>query len=114
MAAVGCAIMDAVLAPGFLADVVRSGDRLTQGLRALSARHSLGEVRGRGLLVALDLGADIAPKVVEMAMIAGVLLNGPRPNLLRFMPALNVTDAEIDTLLKVLEDLLRVQSRKSA
>jgi len=114
MAAVGCAIMDAVLEPGFLAGVVRSGERLTQGLRALSARHSLGEVRGRGLLVALDLGADIAPKVVEMAMIAGVLLNGPRANLLRFMPALNVTDAEIDTLLKVLEDLLRVQSRKSA
>lgn len=107
MAAVGCAVMDAVLAPGFLDGVERSGERLTRGLQNLSARFGLGEVRGRGLLIAMDLGADISGKVVEMGMIAGLLLNGPRPNLLRFMPSLNVTDQEIDTLLRVLEDLLR-------
>jgi acetylornithine/N-succinyldiaminopimelate aminotransferase len=107
MAAVGSAVLDAVTAPGFLADVERKGALLTQGLEQLSAKFGLGEVRGRGLLIAMDLKADIAPKVVEMGMIAGVLLNGPRPNLLRFMPALNVTEPEIATLLKVLEDLLR-------
>jgi acetylornithine/N-succinyldiaminopimelate aminotransferase len=107
MAAVGAAVMDAVTAPGFLAGVQARGAMLTQGLRQISAKFDLGEVRGRGLLVAMDLKADIAPKVVEMGMIAGLLLNGPRPNLLRFMPALNVTEQEIGTLLKVLEDLLR-------
>ncbi|MCP3952826.1 MAG: aminotransferase class III-fold pyridoxal phosphate-dependent enzyme [Desulfobacterales bacterium] len=55
MAAVGCAIMDAVLEPGFLEGVDAAGTYLIKGINALSQRYRLGEVRGRGLLVALDL-----------------------------------------------------------
>ncbi|HKB81981.1 MAG TPA: acetylornithine transaminase [Burkholderiales bacterium] len=106
MAAVGCAIMDAMLAPGFLQVVFARGTYLMSGLSALSQRHDLGEVRGRGLLVALDLVKDIAPKLVELARDAGLLLNAPRPNLLRFMPALNVSNAEIDAMLATLEEML--------
>jgi acetylornithine/N-succinyldiaminopimelate aminotransferase len=36
----------------------------------------------------------------------GLLLNSPRPNLLRFMPALNVTIAEIDQMIAMLSDVL--------
>lgn len=107
MAAVGSAIMDAVLAPGFLQGVNDRGAQLTRELKALSARRSLGEVRGRGLLVALDLKHDIGSKVVELARDAGLLLNAPRPNLLRFMPALNVSQEEIDTMLATLDAVLQ-------
>lgn len=106
MAAVGCAILDVLLSPGFLESVQARGAHLMNGLSALSARHNLGEVRGRGLLVALDLRQDIAPKVVELARDAGLLLNAPRPDLLRFMPALNVSNEEIDTMLAGLETIL--------
>ena len=106
MAAVGCAILDVLLSPGFLESVQARGAHLMNGLSALSARDNLGEVRGRGLLVALDLRQDIAPKVVELARDAGLLLNAPRPNLLRFMPALNVSNEEIDTMLAGLETIL--------
>ncbi|HEX9450922.1 MAG TPA: aminotransferase class III-fold pyridoxal phosphate-dependent enzyme, partial [Burkholderiales bacterium] len=106
MAAVGCAIMDVMLAPGFLQAVQARGAYLMKGLSALSGRHGLGEVRGRGLLVALDLKRDIAPKVVDLARDAGLLLNAPRPNLLRFMPALNVSNEEIDAMLAGLEAML--------
>ena len=106
MAAVGCAILDVLLSPGFLESVQARGAHLMNGLSALSARDNLGEVRGRGLLVALDLTQDIAPKVVELARDAGLLLNAPRPNLLRFMPALNVSNEEIDTMLAGLETIL--------
>jgi len=57
-------------------------------------------------LVALDLKRDIAPKVVDLARDAGLLLNAPRPNLLRFMPALNVSNEEIDAMLAGLEAML--------
>ena len=107
MAAVGCAIMEAILAPGFLESVGDSGAYLMNNLSALSARHDLGEVRGRGLLVALDLKKEIAPKVVEIARDNGLLLNAPRPNLLRFMPALNLSREEIDIMLAMLEDVVR-------
>ncbi|HEX7811577.1 MAG TPA: acetylornithine transaminase [Burkholderiales bacterium] len=107
MAAVGSAIMDVVLAPGFLQCTRDHGGHLTEGLSAISAERGLGEVRGRGLLVALDLKHDIGPKVVELAREAGLLLNAPRPNLLRFMPALNVTKGEIDTMLSTLDRVLQ-------
>jgi acetylornithine/N-succinyldiaminopimelate aminotransferase len=107
MAAVGCAIMDAMLGSGFLDGVEQRGAHLRNGLAALSARHALGAVRGRGLLAALDLKRDVAPKIVECARDGGLLLNAPRPNLLRFMPALNVSSDEIDAMLAMLDDLTR-------
>ncbi len=103
MTAVGSAVMDATLAPGFLDHVNAMGERITAGLRALSARHGLGEVRGRGLLIAIDLGQDIAGKVVDAARDEGLLLNAPRPNLIRLMPALNVTAEEVDAMLQITE-----------
>jgi acetylornithine/N-succinyldiaminopimelate aminotransferase len=106
MAAVGCAVMDAVLAPGFLATVRERGAYLAHGLSALSERCGLGEVRGQGLLLALDLKRDVAARVVELARDDGLLLNAPRPNFLRFMPALNLTTGEIDTMLAMLERAL--------
>ena len=107
MAAVGCAIMDTMLKPGFLKNVLAGGAYLMDKLFALSARHDLGEVRGRGLLVALDLKRDIAARMVEIARDDGLLLNAPRPNLLRFMPALNLSQEETDGMLLTLEGVLR-------
>ena len=74
------------------------------------ARGALGDrggVRGQGLLLALDLRRNIAGTVVELARERGLLINGPCPDALRFMPALNVTDAEIDRMLAILGTVLR-------
>ena len=62
MAAVGCAVIEEVTKPGFLARVTQAGEHLTNRLHALSRKHGCGEVRGKGLLLALDLGRDIAPR----------------------------------------------------
>ena len=107
MTAVGCAVMQALLAPGFLDEVARKGKYLRLRLEQLSAKHSLGEVRGEGLLQALELGSDLGPLLAERAREAGLLLNSPRPSVLRFMPALNVGDAEIDTMIAQLDALLQ-------
>lgn len=106
MAAVGCAVMHAVTAPGFLERVTQAGERLANGLRTLSRRHGGGEVRGRGLLRALNLKRDVAVEVVERALSQGLLLNAPRPDSLRFMPALTVSDEEIDRMLDILDGVL--------
>jgi acetylornithine/N-succinyldiaminopimelate aminotransferase len=106
MAAVGCAVIEAVTQPGFLARVAQAGEQLTKRLHALSARHGCGEVRGMGLLLALDLKRDIAPDVAALAMQRGLLLNAPRPDSLRFMPALTVSDVEIDRMTDILDSVL--------
>jgi acetylornithine/N-succinyldiaminopimelate aminotransferase len=107
MAAVGCAVIEAVAAPGFLASVAQSGQVLTQHLQALSQRHGCGEVRGKGLLQALDLRRDVAPQVAALALQRGLLLNAPRPDTLRFMPALTVSEAEIAQMADLLDGVLR-------
>lgn len=103
MTAVAEAIVDTVAAPGFLDHVGAMGAHLTQRLTEVAAQTVGGNgVRGRGLLLALDLGRAIGPAVVEAAMRRGLLVNSPRPHLLRFMPALNVTAAEIDEMAEIL------------
>ncbi|HEY2617348.1 MAG TPA: acetylornithine transaminase [Acetobacteraceae bacterium] len=106
MAAVGCAVLEAVTQPGFLARVTQAGEHLANRLDMLSVRHGCGEVRGKGLLRALDLQRDIAPQIAARAMERGLLLNAPRSDSLRFMPALTVSDAEIDRMVDVLDGVL--------
>jgi acetylornithine/N-succinyldiaminopimelate aminotransferase len=107
MTAVGCTVMDKILEPGFLDGVVSRGLYLHAILNGLSDRLDLGEVRGRGLLTALDLKRDIAPAVTDKARDAGLLLNAPRPGILRFMPALTVSTDEMDSMVSILENTLK-------
>jgi acetylornithine/N-succinyldiaminopimelate aminotransferase len=105
-AAAGLAVLGAVTAPGFLARVVERGDRLKAGLAALGAASGIVEVRGRGLLIGARLQTPCAERVRDAAYELGLLVNAVRPDTLRFMPALNVTDDEIDAMLALLEQAL--------
>jgi acetylornithine/N-succinyldiaminopimelate aminotransferase len=109
MTAVGIAVAEELLAPGFLQSVKDKGNYFKDALLELSAKHGLQGERGEGLLRALKLGSAIGPKIVDAARDLapiGLLLNSPRPDLLRFMPALNVTTGEIDQLISMLSDVL--------
>ena len=107
MAAIGSAVVETVRRPEFLAAVTANGDYLAQRLRELSRALCHGEVRGRGLLLALELKGKDAGKIARAAMDRGLLINAPRPDTLRFMPALNVTRDEVDRMLFRLEAALR-------
>ena len=100
--AVGCAVLELVNTPSFLAGVRETGAYLADRLRALSAECGHGEVRGRGLLLALALGHGEAQKIADGARERGLLINAPRPDSLRFMPALTVSRDEIDRMIELL------------
>ena len=106
MCAAGLAVLERVAAPEFLKSAADSGLFLAGELQRLSARHGLGEVRGRGLLLALDLKHPIGVSIVAQALENGVLLNSPQPDALRFMPALNVTREEITEMIEGLDAIL--------
>jgi acetylornithine/N-succinyldiaminopimelate aminotransferase len=95
MCAVALAVLDTVSQPAFLAHVQAMGALLREGLLTLSQRWGLGEVRGEGLLLALELGCDRAPAVVHACRERGLLVNAARAHCLRLMPRLNSTQAEI-------------------
>ena len=86
---------------------METGAYLAKRLEKLSAEHGLGPVRGRGLLLALDLGQPSGGDLVTLAREAGLLINSPRPDSLRFMPALNISRAEIDAMIEILGSVLR-------
>jgi len=106
MCAAGLAVIEEIGKPAFLKAASDAGLYLESELQRLSARHGLGEVRGRGLLLALDLKLPIAISIVAQAFEAGLLLNAPRPDTLRFMPALNVTREEIAEMIGSLDAIL--------
>jgi acetylornithine/N-succinyldiaminopimelate aminotransferase len=109
MTAVGLAVLETLLAPGFLEEVAAKGEYLAAGLRTLNDEFGLMGERGAGLLRALALADEAAPAIVTSARERapeGLLLNAPRPNLLRFMPALTVSRDEIAQMLDMLRILL--------
>ena len=106
MCAAGLAVLQRVSDPDFLKSVVDTGLYLESELQRMSARHGLGDVRGRGLLLALDLKHPIGASIVAQAFEDGVLLNSPQPDALRFMAALNVTREEIVGMIDCLDTIL--------
>jgi len=110
MTAVGISVIEQLLAPGFLAEVEAKGQYLRGLLLVLSQELGLEGERGEGLLRALKLGRDIGPEIVERARQlepVGLLLNSPRPNLLRFMPALNISREELALMVKMLKQVIQ-------
>jgi acetylornithine/N-succinyldiaminopimelate aminotransferase len=80
-----------------------AGARLT---RALEQIPGVIAVRGRGLLLAAVLDRDVAPMVVRTALDAGLIINAPRPDVLRFAPPLLVSEAEIDSAATILGQVM--------
>jgi acetylornithine/N-succinyldiaminopimelate aminotransferase len=108
MTAVGYAVVQEISRPDFLVRVNGSGIYFEAKLKALSRELGLGEVRGKGLLLALELNRPIASCVVDAALDLGLLINAPRPSVLRFMPALNVSRAEMDLMTEILRAAIQV------
>ncbi|MEX5589314.1 aspartate aminotransferase family protein [Pseudomonas urmiensis] len=99
MSAAGLAVLRTVLEPGFFEHVQDSGRHLREGLSRLAGRYGQGEVRGQGLLWALQLQEDLAQELVEAALHEGLLLNAPQADVVRFSPALTVNKGNIDEML---------------
>ena len=72
----------------------------------MSKFEIISEVRGMGLLIALEFSMDIAADMITECNKNGLLVNAVRPNALRFMPPLTVTEDEIDQAINKLQKSL--------
>jgi len=104
VASAALASLDLIDDPELLRRVRELGARLCDGLRAIEA---VREVRGRGLMVGVDLvaGAD-APELVLRLLEQGLVVNAPGPQTLRLLPPLIVSEAEIDAALEIIAGVL--------
>jgi len=112
--AVGNAVLDVVLAPGFIEQVSVLGGRLKQELIALQARHKdvISEIRGHGLMLGIALNVPITV-FITVAREERILLIPAAENVARVLPPLVVTEVEITEAISRLEAAcLRLKSRE--
>jgi len=83
------------------------GQYLTNRLEELKAKFDfIVEVRGRGLLKAMEFNNEIADSLVMACLEKGLLVNRVKPNALRFMPPLIIGEPEVDQAKGILEEVL--------
>ncbi len=102
--AAAIAVLREVLAQDLPARAARLGGYFRERLEALRARcPAIVEVRGHGLLLAIEFDREMAQDVLDALFARGVLVNAPKPTALRFMPPLVITEAEIDRAVDTLQ-----------
>jgi acetylornithine/N-succinyldiaminopimelate aminotransferase len=90
------------------AQAKRLGNYFMTQLEGLKQQFdSITDVRGRGLLIALEFNQEIGDKLQLACIDKGLLVNRLKPNAVRFMPPLIITEKEVDKALVILRDALK-------
>jgi 2,2-dialkylglycine decarboxylase (pyruvate) len=119
-AAVGVTVLDVVERDGLVEQAIARGDRLRSGLLSLQQKFEcVGDVRGRGLLLGLEVvtdrqtkapGFELGAEIMEAAMRRGLSMNIVKlpgmGGVFRIAPPLTVSVAEIDRGLEIMSDAL--------
>ncbi|KAI9238768.1 acetylornithine aminotransferase [Podila verticillata NRRL 6337] len=104
----GCAVASSVLRrinnPEFLDNVNRNGEHFKQQLESIESTL-IKEVRSKGMIHGLQFTVDPAP-LVALARERGLLIITAANNTVRFVPALNISKAEIDQGMEILKQAI--------
>jgi 2,2-dialkylglycine decarboxylase (pyruvate) len=124
-AAVGVTVLDVVERDGLVAQAIARGNQLREGLLSLQQRFEcVGDVRGRGLLLGLEIvvdrqskapGFELGARIMEETMRRGLSMNIVKlPSMggvFRIAPPLTVSEAEIDRGLEIMSEAIEAASR---
>jgi len=120
-AAAGLAVLQAIDEDGLVAEAAEAGEYLLGQLRELQAQHEqIGDVRGRGLLVGMELvedrdakepanalGAAMTQECFERGLSMNIVRSGGSANCLRLAPPLIISAQEIDLAVEIMDASLR-------
>ncbi|HYM15798.1 MAG TPA: aminotransferase class III-fold pyridoxal phosphate-dependent enzyme, partial [Dehalococcoidia bacterium] len=112
---VGYEVMRYIIDTGLPAEVARKGAIVERRLHSLADRHpSVASVRGIGLMWAVEFKGEIGERITNAALVNGLILNNVRPNAVRIVPPLTVTDEELEQGLAILEHVIEQDARGGA
>ena len=110
--AAGYATLKFIIEHDIVGNAQRVGQYFIKGLKKLAQKYRfITDVRGRGLLLALEFDRDIAGSLKMACLEAGLLVNDVKPNALRFMPPLTITRGDAAEALGVLDKVLATVPR---
>lgn len=100
-------VMDYIIRNDVCGNARKAGQYFIEKLEELKAKHdSIVAIRGQGLLLALEFGSDIADDVLMSCLEKGLLINKVKPNIIRFMPPLIITEQDVDKATGILDQTL--------
>ena len=106
-AAAGIAAIEMIEKEGLLEKAKKLGDHFLTRLRSLAEEiDTIREVRGLGVMIGIELSEEGAP-IVQKCMENGLLINCTQGNVLRFLPAMNLTVQQADEGIDILAEALR-------
>ena len=109
---VGYTVLKHIIENDLPAQVAKKGEHLERRLHSLADRHPMvKEVRGKGLLWAIELDRAAAEEAVRLCLDEGLLANNVKPTALRLMPPLTITEEELDRAVEIVDRVLgRIES----
>jgi acetylornithine aminotransferase/acetylornithine/N-succinyldiaminopimelate aminotransferase len=104
---VGYTVLKYILDHDIPAQVAKKGEHLARRLHSLADRQPLvTEIRGKGLIWAIELDRPVAEEAVALCLQEGLLANNVKPTALRLIPPLTVSEEEIDRAVEIIERVL--------
>jgi acetylornithine/N-succinyldiaminopimelate aminotransferase len=100
--AAGLAVLETLVAPGFLEHVGEMSEYTARRLEELATTHEVTGVRGLGLLQAFDLEQSRGADVVKACLADGLIINSPKDSTIRLMPPLIVEPDDVDEMVEIL------------
>jgi predicted acetylornithine/succinylornithine family transaminase len=105
--AAGYATMKYIIENKVAGHVVEVGTYLIERLKQLKDKYAfITDVRGRGLLLAVQFNSDLAQSVQMECLEKGLLVNKPKPNVIRLMPPLIISNKDVDRAIDILDKVL--------
>ena len=104
--AVGMAVLSEVINKKLFINAKIQGTYILKKLDELKNKYKLKNIRGTGLLIAFDLPCDKGSEIVDKCLQEGLILNSPRPSIIRLMPPLIVTEKDTDNMISILAKVL--------
>ncbi len=104
---VGYTVLKYMLEHQVPAQAAKRGEYLERRLQSLADKHPLVvELRGRGLIWAIELSRPLAEEAVALCLQDGLLANNVKPTAIRLIPPLTVSEEEIDEAVRIIDDVL--------
>lgn len=92
----GCKVVDVISKETFLEEVRKKGEYIATKIKNMQGKYPVGEIKGKGLLMGVELKINEPTRIVELGLKNGLLLNVTAGNILRLLPPLNIKLEEID------------------
>lgn len=104
--AAGLAVVSEIINKNLSYNAKVQGEYIVKKLNEIKNIYGLKNIRGKGLLLAFDLPQNKGKEIVDKCLEEGLLLNSPRPSIIRLMPPLIITHEDTDIMFNILSKVL--------